>query len=105
MRQAAALLEPVVDVRDVLESYLRDHVLVVEWQDTLRGASNRFKELGAGWSDQGIITLGEQVQALANTGLAAEPDLTEAIARAVERLLEDTRAPGIPRPEDDDWGF
>lgn len=103
MRQSAALFGPVVEVRDVLESFLHSEVLLQGWRQTLTRASGRFVELGIGWSDTKIRTLGERIDVLADTGLDARRELTRSIAAEVDRLLDDLDVPGLPRPDDGDW--
>ena len=102
--QQAALFGPIIEVRDVLESYLRDRILVVDWHDRLTEASTQFIELGSGSTDD-IAGLGGRVAALAGAGLDKDYGLTRAVAAELERLLDEVRVPNLPRPEDQDWAF
>lgn len=105
MRQAAALLEPVIEVRDVLESFLADRILLDDWQQALSDASNRFTELGTRWSDERVTSLGMRVDALAKRGLETQEALTRSVASEVAEFLDEARVPGLPRPGDRDLGF
>ena len=105
MRQDAILFEPIIEVRDLLESFLIDQVLLEGWRDTLSKASTRFVELGIQWSDVELVKLGRNVGALATNDLVGRPELTRTVARAVEEVLDGLHIPGIPVPSDTDWTF
>lgn len=105
MQQTAALFGPIVEVRDVLESFLHDQVLVVDWRQRLTRASQQFVELGVGSPDEDVAELGGRIAVLAEAELAKEPTLTRSVAADVEKLLDQVRVPELPRPEDDDWSF
>jgi hypothetical protein len=105
VEETAVLYGPVVGVRDVLESFLADRVLIADWHEILTAASGRFVELGALWSDIEMDALGHRVESLANRGLDDEPALTQRVASEMERLLDEVRVPGVPRPDDEDWSF
>lgn len=105
MRQATALFGPVVEVRDVLESFLRDAVLIPGWRQTLADASRQFIELGARPNDSDLADLGERIALLAKSDLEHDRTLTCELAADIESLLDRARVPGLPRPEDADWSF
>jgi hypothetical protein len=105
MREPTLLFEPIVEVRDVLESYLVDDVVLSDWRRTLDTAAARFLELGQSWSDTDVLELGRMTRQLAGDGLTSDAALARVAATMVVRLLEDARVPGVPRPEDDDWSF
>lgn len=105
MRDTSAMFEPVVEVRDVLESFLADGVLIDGWRQALTDASDRFGRLATLWSDDEMLGLGRRVETLAAHGLPAQDVLTRSVASDMARLLSQVRAPGIPRPDDEDWGF
>lgn len=105
MRESALLFEPIVDIRDVLESFLVNRVLLTGWQETLVAASARLVELGRAWSDEDLLELGRATGLLAGTRLASDPQFARSAADDAARVLAQVRVPGIPRPEDDDWTF
>jgi len=105
MREPVKLFEPIVEVRDVLESYLVDDVVVADWRESLSSASTRFLELGKAWSDTDVLELGRMTRKLAGDGLATNLTLAQMAGEMAARLLDEVRVPGVPRPEDDDWSF
>lgn len=105
MRQATALFGPMVEVRDVLESFLRDEVLVPGWRETLTEAAHQFTELGTPPSDSKLADLGQRIAVLAQSELHQERTLARAVAADVESLVDRVRVPDMPRPEDTDWSF
>ncbi|SOJ58172.1 hypothetical protein MSIMFB_05653 [Mycobacterium simulans] len=105
MRESALLFEPIVDIRDVLESFLVDEVFLSDWQETLVAASARLSELGRAWSDSDLLELGRITEQLASTRLGADVALARIAADSAAKVLDQVRIPGVPRPEDDDWAF
>jgi hypothetical protein len=105
MRQAAALYGPTVEVRDVLESFLRDSVLVPDWRRTLAEASREFIKLGEDPVSSDLADLGERIAVLAQSELGQEQTLARAVAADIESLVDRVRVPDLPRPEDTDWSF
>lgn len=105
MQQVAVLFGPIVEVRDVLESFLRDGVRVSDWRQRLIDASRQFSELGRDTdSDPRLIHLGDRIAELAASELETSR-LTRTLASEIESLLDEVRVPGLPLPEDDDWAF
>lgn len=99
------LFEPIVDIRDVLESFLHDEILLGDWQATLGAAGARLLELGRAWSDNELVQLGQLTEHLAADRLTDEATLARAAADNIAQMLEQVRIPGVPRPEDEDWSF
>jgi hypothetical protein len=99
------LFEPIVDVRDVLESFLVDAVFLSDWQEILAAASARLSELGRAWSDGHLLELGRMTEQLAAARLGANVALAKIAADSAAKVLEQVRIPGLPGPEDDDWAF
>ena len=105
MREPALLFEPIVAIRDVLESFLVSEVVVGDWQITLAAASARLVELGCAWSDSDLLELGRITEELAAEPLGADSALARIAADSAAKVLNQVRVPGVPRPEDDDWAF
>ena len=105
MDEATALFEPIVEVRDVVESFLANDVVISDWQERLRRASMRFTDIGQAHTNREVVELGQRVAALAVTGLTGHADLTRSVGANVERLLDRLQVPGVPRPEDPHWEF
>lgn len=105
MQQPTALFGPLVEVRDVLESFLRDHVVVADWRNRLVQAARQFIEVDDGQPDDVIPSLGRRVADIAASELESETPLIRSVARDVETLMDNVRVPDLPRPEDEDWSF
>lgn len=105
MRESAMLFEPIVDIRDVLESLLVNQVLVGDWQATLTSASARLVELAREWSDDDLLELGHVTEQLAAESVLADSALARTAAHDAARVLDEVRIPGIPRPDDEHWAF
>ena len=99
------LFEPIVDVRDVVQSYLNDRVLIGGWRGTLSKASARLVELGGRWSDDEVLELGTNVGLLATGSFQSDGELALDVARKLDAILDGLRIPGIPMPGDADWTF
>jgi hypothetical protein len=105
MTQASALFAPTVEVREVLEAFLADDVLVTGWEATLNAAAIELDELGSRWSDREMTSLAEQVRRLAHDGLREQRVEARMVADQVAQLLQNLRVPGVPQPGDADWSF
>ncbi|KZS65781.1 hypothetical protein A4G27_14465 [Mycobacterium kansasii] len=105
MREPALVFEPIVDIRDVLESYLVDQVLLTDWQQKLTSAAARLLELAQAWSDGDLLDLARLTGHLAAERLTVDTVLARTAADNAARVLEQVRIPGVPRPEDEDWAF
>lgn len=105
MREPALLFEPIVDIRDVLESFLVSEVVLSNWRETLVAASARLSELGRAWSDTDLLELARVTEELSAERLGADTALARIAADSAARMLDQVRVPGVPRPEDDDWAF
>lgn len=100
----AALYGPIVEVRDVVESYLSNRVVVADWRLKLSTASLQFVALGEEALDSEMKALGARIDLLAKSELA-ESALARTVSADLERLLSEVHVPGLPKPEDDNWGF
>lgn len=100
-----ALFAPVVDTREVLESFLADQVLLPGWRETLAAAGAQIARLGRQTSDAELSDLGDDVTALSQIDLADALPRVQRVAAAVAGLLRALRVPGLPRPEDENWSF
>lgn len=105
MRQTSVLFGSLIETRDVLESFLRDEVLIPRWRETLAEAARQFIELGADPDSEELTDLGEKIAVLAGAELEQERVLTRDVAADVESLVDQVRVPDLPRPEDPDWSF
>lgn len=57
------------------------------------------------WAESCMSDLVPQLRHLVDAGLAQGDPILEEVAGRVEALLRETRIPGIPRPDDENWEF
>ncbi|MDG4667338.1 hypothetical protein [Mycobacterium sp. 236(2023)] len=105
MRESTQLFEPIVDIRDVLETFLADAIEVSGWQATLAAASAQLMKLGHEWSDDALLELGRETEKLAAEQSLNGSSLARAAAYNAARVLDEVRIAGVPRPDDDYWAF
>jgi len=105
MREPALLFEPIVDFRDVLESFLADRIMVTNWQATLVVAGARLRELGSAWSDGDLVALGRTAERFVAERRISDSTLAREAADSAARYLDQVRVPGLPRPDDNDLAF
>ena len=103
--EALAIYAPIVEVRDVLESFIADRMLIPGRQQTLASAGNEFADLADQGAGSDMRALSQRIAALARHGLEAQPALTRSVATELAHFVDRTRIPGVPRPEDEDWSF
>lgn len=105
MSRLPSLYEPLLDAREVIQTYIGSEVLVDDWRETLESASRRLAAAAAGDKGPSIRDLAAELQDLTETGLSSRRPTVERVAMQLGELVSEVRVPGIPKPEDDDWGF
>jgi hypothetical protein len=105
MQYAADLADPLLDVRNVVESFRSYHVTPLEWEDTLRNAIAALSRL-QGLGQFNIVPPGllPDLALLLAGGLDRSPQVVDKVATEVANILDETAIPG-PTLEDDDWSF
>jgi hypothetical protein len=102
----AELADPLVDVRDVVESFRSFGVAPADWHRALDDAAAVLDQLPADKEFRELFPdLVPNIRILLSNGLSSVPDILEEVAEQVAAALSQTRVPGIPRPEEDDWDF
>ena len=100
------LADPLVEVRDVAESYRVHEVVLPEWKATIEAAVRALSELppdaGVDVRLPGLLPL---LRTLIDRGISREPATVEAVARQVAEALSRIELPGVPSPHEDDWAF
>jgi len=95
--------------RDVIESYRQSHITVSGWILLLEEAAQSFTRISAQRPVVGgAVPLAQLAQALSVTaeeGLLADHEMLDRLSRDLRSIVTNTRIPGIPRPEDEDWSF
>lgn len=106
MEYVANLADPLVDVRDVVESFRSSHLTLPDWDQTLRRVVAALSQLPPqAQVDVVLPGLVPNLRLLLAAGLDNVPQVVDVVADQVAVALEQTRVPGIPAPEDDDWSF
>jgi len=102
----AEVAAPLVDVRDVLETFRRHHVLTEDWATVLSNAARSLDQASANMVAPPVVAhLAAQLRMLLANGLQANVETVNRVADETQRILSQTRIPGIPRPEDEHWEF
>jgi hypothetical protein len=105
MQYAADLADPLLDIRNVVESFRSYHVTPPGWDETLGHAVAALSRLQAPVQVNALLAgLLPDLDLLLADGLDRFPQVVDKIATDVANLLEETTIPG-PTPEDDDWSF
>ena len=106
MQYGAELADPLVDVRDVLESFRTYGVTPVDWRDTLRGAAAALDELSPkAQLNQLLPGLVIHLNQLLADGLTNHMKIVEDVADQVAVVLRSVEIPDLPKPQDPDWSF
>jgi|SRR5580658_2685220 hypothetical protein len=105
MQYAADLADPLLDVRNVVESFRSYHVTPPDWDETLRHAVVALSRLQASAQVNTVLSaLLPAIDLLLANGLDSSPLVVEKVATQVANILKETMISG-PTPEDDDWSF
>jgi hypothetical protein len=106
MPYTADLADPLFDVRDVVESFRSYRVTPSDWDQTLRHAIAALSELPPQAQVSTLLPgLLPNLDLLLARGLENSQQVIDKVAGQVAIVLSETRIPGIPAPEDDDWTF
>lgn len=106
MSVTAEVAAPLVDVRDVLETFRRHQILIEDWAIVLSNAARSLDQASTGVVATPAVThLAGQLRTLLANGLQTNTEIVDRVADETQRILSQTRIPGIPRPEDEHWEF
>jgi hypothetical protein len=105
MEYGPELADPLVDVRDVVESFRKYGVTPPDWRPVLAHATAALDEL-APKPELGFLPplVGRLNQLLAD-GLATHANLVSEVADQVTVVLASVNIPAMPKPADHNWGF
>lgn len=106
MQYDSEIADPVAEVRDVVESYRCCGVTPADWHEALGGAIavlDKLPEEAA--TDTSLSNLVPLLRILQTEGLDSAPNIVEQVADKVAEVLSRARIPGIPRPDEEEWGF
>jgi hypothetical protein len=105
MQASSALLDPLLDARDVFESYLGNQYEPPGWRETLRAASGRLAELSGYNATYDLPKIADQLRRVANSDLGEQVPLVRELSQQLAAMVRKVRVPDLPRPEDDNWAF
>ena len=96
-----ALADPLMDVRDVLETFRTHDLVVRDWRDILADAADGLDQQP--W--QIVGDLATRLRVLVASGLRESPEAVHKVANVVAHLLEAHPVDHVPQPGDHHWGF
>jgi hypothetical protein len=106
MQYDIALADPLVEVRDVVESFRCCGVTPADWHQVLDRAIATLdrlpQEVGV---EQRLPDLLPHLRTLLAMGLGSTPKVLDQVAAQVATALQQAQIPGIPRPDEEDWSF
>lgn len=106
MQYEVKLADPLVEVRDVVESFRCCGVTPTDWYQALNRALTTLDELPLEVGiERRLPDLLPHLRILLTGGLGSAPAVVEEVAAQVAAALSQTRIPGIPRPDEDNWSF
>jgi hypothetical protein len=106
MEYGPELADPLLDVRDVVESFRSFGVTLPDWRVTLGNAAAALDELSSGPRLSGLLPrLVLYLNELLDGGLAENPVVVSEVAEQVSAVLASVPLPTMPRPTDRNWEF
>lgn len=105
MSDTAYVAAPLVDIRDVLETFRRYHILMDNWAAVLSNAARTLDQAPADMVTPTVTRLAAQLRVLVDNGLQTSTETVNSVANETQQILSATRIRGIPRPEDEHWEF
>jgi hypothetical protein len=106
VRESAAVAEPLMDVRDVLETFRRHHIVADGWAEALTHAASVLDHVPTELEMRASTTwIASELKKIVAYGLQHDQNKLDVVANRTAELLASIRVPGIPRPEDKSWEF
>jgi hypothetical protein len=105
MQYGADLAEPLLEVRDVVETFRSYQITPPDWDESLRHATAALRRLQA-LAEVNVLPAGlvPDLDLLLADGLDSSPQIVAKVATQVAVVLAETMIPG-PTSLDDDWSF
>src|SRR6266849_2327751 len=103
------LVRSAVIARDVIESYRQSHIKVSGWNSLLEEAAQSLSRISAHRPVAGgavpLAPLAQTLSITARARLQVDHETLDRLSRELRTIVINTRIPGIPRSEDEDWSF
>jgi hypothetical protein len=104
--ELATVADPLMDVREILETFRRHHIVVDGWAEVLTRAASALDRVPAELEIKASTTwIASELNEIAAYGLQHDQSKLNLVADRTAELLVSIRVPGIPRPEDKSWEF
>jgi hypothetical protein len=104
--ELATVAEPLMDVREILETFRRYHIVVDGWAEALTRAASALDHVPAELEIRASTTwIAGELNEIVAYGLQYDHSKLDMVADRAAELLASIRVPGIPRPEDKSWEF
>jgi hypothetical protein len=105
MQYQAELADPLIEVREVVESFRAYGIMLEDWQRSLGEALSVLDRLPQGADQDFLPDLISNIRVLMHQGLDSSPRTLDMVATRVAIVLSEATIPGLPGPRDDNWGF
>lgn len=106
MQYEVEFADPLVEVRNVVESFRCCGVTPTDWYQVLNRALTTLNELPLEVGvERRLPDLLPHLRILLAGGLSSAPEVVDEVAAQVAAALSQTRVPGIPRPDEENWSF
>jgi hypothetical protein len=106
VRELATVAEPLMDVREILETFRQHHIVIDGWAEVLTRAASALDHVPAELEMRASTTwISSELNEIVAYGLQHDSSKLDMVANCTAELLESIIVPGIPRPEDKSWEF
>lgn len=102
MSDIEELARPIVEIREVVETFRLYKIALPGWVDTVSSAIVAFE---TSRREPSLAHVVAELRALLDVGLSSNAELIDQISAETASLLKFVTPPEIPGPEDDEWAF
>lgn len=94
------------DVREVVETFRRYHIVTPDWAAILTAALRELEAVDRPKAINGrIVEVVSELRQIIEGGLESDVDLLERISGNTQVIISMVPVPGLPTPEDENWAF
>lgn len=106
MSSGTPAVTPLWDVREVVETFRRYHIVTPDWAEILTTALRELEAVDRPKAINGrIVEVVSELRQIIEGGLGSDADLLERISGNTQAIIGMMPAPGLPTPEDENWAF